>query len=79
MPLNGNSFPPGMPKLHILMEIGCIECGMGSEVVGVFDSRAVAERAAAECHDKFHWRYGGENSFEVFDIDTDVGLNRVSL
>lgn len=63
---------PKMPKLYILMEIGCIECGLKSQVVGVFDDRAAAEREAATCFQRFHWRNGGENSFEVFDIDTDV-------
>ena len=65
-----------MPKLYLVMEIGCIECGLGSDVVGLFKDRAKAEREAAVCKKDFHWRFDGENHFDIFEIDTDRDLDR---
>lgn len=58
------------------MEIGCIECGLGSDVVGLFEDRAAAEREVAVCKRDFYWQFGGENRFSIFEIDTDQDLNR---
>lgn len=65
-----------MPKLHLVMEIGCIECGLSSCVVGLFEDRAQAEKEVAVCEKDFHWRFGGENHFSIFAIDSDRDLNR---
>lgn len=70
--------------MWLVMNIGCIECGVSSAIVGVFADNEKAEAIAAECDKKFGWREGGQNAFEVFDIPeaekvadeyTDIGSN----
>lgn len=58
---------------YILVNIGCIECGVSSNIVGVFTSLQKAEEIQSHC-DKVHdWRQGGQNSFEIFEMpEADV-------
>ncbi len=53
---------------YLVMNIGCIECGVSSDVVGVYDSEDEANRVSQVCSDKLSWREGGQNAFEVFDL-----------
>ena len=53
---------------YVVVNIGCIECGVSSNIVGVFDNKDKAELIANKCDDKFSWREGGQNSFEVFEL-----------
>lgn len=53
---------------YIVVNIGCIECGVSSNIVGVFDNKKKAEEIANKCDSKFSWREGGQNSFEVFEL-----------
>lgn len=52
----------------IVVNIGCIECGVSSNIVGVFTDKAEAERIAERLDDSHNWREGGQNSFEVFEM-----------
>ena len=54
--------------MWLVMNIGCIECGVSSAIVGVFADKEKADAIAAECGEKFGWREGGQNAFEVFEI-----------
>lgn len=54
--------------MYLVMNIGCIECGVSSAVVGVFASRERAEAIANSCYEKYSWREGGQNAFEVFEL-----------
>jgi hypothetical protein len=56
---------------YLVFNVGCIECGVSSNVVGVFTSKADAEALAEKLHDKCNWREGGQNSFEVFELDAE--------
>lgn len=51
---------------YIVVDIGCIECGESSSIIGVFTDRALAEAAVAD------WerigRRGGQHSYEIFDM-----------
>lgn len=52
--------------MWILVNIGCIECGVSTNIVGVFSDKETAV-ALAEKLDKSHaWRESGQNAFEVF-------------
>lgn len=51
--------------MWLVMNIGCIECGVPSKVVGVFADEARAEDVAIACEKKYSWRHGGQNAFEV--------------
>lgn len=54
--------------MWLVMNIGCIECGVSSAVVGVFANKATADAIAKACDEKYAWREGGQNSFEVFEL-----------
>lgn len=53
--------------MWLVMEIGCLECGMPSGVVGVFADKDKAEAVATACEKGLPWR-GGENTFKVFEL-----------
>lgn len=53
---------------YMVFNIGCIECGVSSNVVGVYESKEEADAVARLCQSKLHWRQRGQNSFEVFDL-----------
>lgn len=54
--------------MWLVMNIGCIECGVSSAIVGVFAEEAKADEIAEKCSKIFSWREGGQNSFEVFEL-----------
>ncbi|NYV67599.1 hypothetical protein HYI36_20175 [Bacillus sp. Gen3] len=62
----------------VAVDIGCIECGESSNVLGVFTSKSVADKVVRD-HEKrqsHHW--GGQHSFEVFEIDSIDRIYEVS-
>jgi hypothetical protein len=52
----------------LVMNIGCIECGVSSKIVGVFTEKVTAENVASKLDESHSWREGGQNSFEVFEL-----------
>ena len=54
--------------MYLLMNIGCMECGVSSNVVGIYQDKAAAEAFAEKLGVSHGWREGGQNSFEVFDL-----------
>ena len=55
----------------IVVNIGCIECGVSSKIVGVFTDEAQADDIAKTCRKTHSWREGGQNEFEVFQMPAD--------
>jgi len=55
-------------KRYMVFNVGCIECGVSSDVVGLYETKEEADKVAETCNDKLHWREHGQNSFEVFDL-----------
>lgn len=59
----------------VVVDVGCIECGADTEVVGVFSTREVAEaaqRTRAERHGSLDgWSYfaGEEHHVRVFELN----------
>ena len=57
-------------KVFVAVDIGCIECGEESRVIGIYPTREAAEQAlirpAAEQEADWH----GQHSFEVFEVDS---------
>lgn len=53
---------------HLLFNIGCIECGVTSAIVGVFTDEAIAQAHADRLNGTHNWREGGQNYFEVFPL-----------
>jgi len=59
-----------LPKPWMVFNVGCIECGVSSAVVGFYRTQEEANQVAQACEDELHWREGGQNSFEVFNLVT---------
>jgi hypothetical protein len=57
---------------YLLFNIGCIECGVSSGVVGVFTDKIKADKLASICDEHHHWREGGQNSYEVFELPSTL-------
>jgi hypothetical protein len=51
------------------MDIGCIECGRYSDVVGLYPTEEEADADAALLNRACNFYDGGQHSFEVFDLD----------
>ena len=56
-----------MRKQYILVDIGCIECGSSSNIVGVFSNKEFAEKLAYNLEEILDFHDGGQHSFEVFE------------
>lgn len=57
----------------IVVNVGCIECGVSTAIVGRFSSESAAQAIADRLGKSHNWREGGQNSFEVFpEPDLDV-------
>lgn len=56
--------------MFLLMRIGCIECGVSSDVVGVFGNQVEADSVAETLNNNKEacWIQSGQNSYEVFEI-----------
>lgn len=54
--------------MWIVVNIGCIECGVSTDIVGVFTEKEAADAVAEKCDDKYSWRENGQNRFEVFPM-----------
>ena len=54
--------------MWIVVNIGCIECGVSSNIVGVFSDEARAHDLALQFDKKYSWREGGQNEFVVFPM-----------
>lgn len=61
--------------MWLLINIGCIECGVSSQVVGLFSSQERAEGLRATLNDKAGWREYGQNSYEVFPLPEAETIN----
>lgn len=68
--------------MYVLVNIGCIECmvssnivGVSSNIVGVYEDMQIAKNHAKELNKKMHWREGGQNSFEVFALPKAGEIN----
>ena len=59
----------------IVVNVGCIECGVSTNVVGVFTEKTAANALAARLGKEMSWREGGQNSYEVFPMPA---LNQVA-
>lgn len=55
--------------LFVAVDVGCIECGEDSAVLGVFVSRAKAEAVCAEHKERQAEEWHGQHSFRVFEVD----------
>lgn len=59
-------------NVFLAFDIGCIECGSSSAVIGTFATREQAQ-AACDAWEALGWR-DGQHFYEVFDLRSAVGL-----
>lgn len=50
---------------YIVIEIGCIECGVSTKIKGLYDTEEKAKKVADKCKT---WREGGKSNAKVFKI-----------
>jgi len=55
--------------LYVALDIGCIECGEGSEVLGIFKTEEAAQAVADAARKKQAENWAGEHHFEVHVIE----------
>jgi hypothetical protein len=55
-------------SLYVVVDIGCIECGEETKVLGVFADKSEAEHVA-EDHGAPDYFNGGQHAVEVFETD----------
>lgn len=52
--------------VFVAVDVGCIECGEDSNVIGIFATKAQAVKACDEAREQLeNWR--GQHMFEVFE------------
>lgn len=59
--------------LYVAVDIGCIDCGEESAVLGVFESNEKAEQVISDHIERWSKNSNGDHDFEIFEID---GLNK---
>jgi len=52
-------------KVYVLARIGCIECGVPSDILGVFKSKKKAEALKAKQQDTWN-EFGGDGYYTIF-------------
>jgi hypothetical protein len=56
------------PKRWLAFDVGCIECGEDSAVIGTYDTEAEAEAACETTAEEQARNWSGQHSMEVFDL-----------
>lgn len=55
--------------MWLVFNVGCIECGVSSNVVAVYPTEQEANAVAEKLNEVHSWREGGQNSYEVFELN----------
>lgn len=63
--------------LYVAVDIGCIECGEPSNVLGIFTNKEDAEHVANEHEQEQAQHWTRPHSFEVFEVDGIVDNQRL--
>lgn len=58
-----------MSERWLAFDIGCLECGESSAVIGVYGSQSEAQSACDAAEEKQAEDWRGQHSFEVFSIE----------
>ena len=54
--------------MWLVFNIGCIECGVSSNVVAIYPTEQEANAVAEKLNEVLAWRECGQNSHEVFKL-----------
>ena len=62
-------------KIYVVIDIGCHECGVGSEAVGAYATEAEALEAVEACDKRTGcWRDGGQTGAYLFEVEAPAVL-----
>jgi len=67
-PLGEGAGMVSVPQRWLAFDIGCIECGEDSAVIGTFQTRQEAEAAAEKERAAQKANWNGQHSMEIFDL-----------
>lgn len=56
---------------YILVDIGCIECGESSRIIGIFHDIEKAEEIKNKCVEIQMQHWTGQHYFEIFTIEKE--------
>ena len=59
---------------YVAVDIGCIECGEESSVLGIFDDMNEATDILKKCGEYQQKHWCGQHSFEIFEIKEENKL-----
>ena len=54
---------------YVAVDIGCIECGECTSVLGIFTDEACAREVCEEHATRHQANWRGQHSFEVFEVE----------
>lgn len=57
-----------MIKRWLVFDIGCIECGEESDIVGLYDTKEEAVAASIVASEKQQQHWSGQHEFEIYDL-----------
>ena len=60
---------------YLVINIGCIECGVSSQVAGLFETKEEAEEVRDALDANYSWREGGQNVFKIFPLPIVGNVN----
>lgn len=58
-----------MKKYYVLVDIGCIECGEESHVIGIFTDVMLVEQVKTNHKLRQEKNWHGQHYFKIFEID----------
>lgn len=53
---------------YVVVDIGCIECCEDSAVLGIFTDKELAEKVRSKYEKLQEENWGGQHSFEIFEV-----------
>ena len=54
---------------YVVVDIGCIECGEPTHVLGIFNNKKEANKILEEHEERQREHWSGQHSFEIFEIE----------
>ena len=63
--------------LYVAVDIGCIECGEHTSVLGIFTEREKADAVCDEHYKRQKENWHGQHLFEVFEVSAIDEIERV--
>ena len=59
---------------YVVVDIGCIECGETSSVLGIFTDKEKAIEISKKCEEYQEKNWHGQHDFEIYEVDKENEL-----